>query len=148
MRPKARDADRAGCCERCGGRGDHERACLQVSRDWHPLLYYFRGSEVVPHMTLDPPPHTLGVIQIGLPESRLEMPFLPLDGELLHREGSEDGKQQKPHDPGDQSNPQYKYRAGEVERIAREGEGAFHDEVIRTAIRSHSRSCRAHHTDG
>jgi hypothetical protein len=37
-------------------------------------------------MTLDPPPHTLGVIHIGLPESRLEMPFLPLDGELLHRE--------------------------------------------------------------
>jgi hypothetical protein len=51
---------------------------------------------VVPHMTLDPPPHTPGVIRIGLPESRLEMPFLPLDGELLHREGSEDGNQQKP----------------------------------------------------
>ena len=30
---------------------------------------------------------------------RLEMPFLPLDGELLHREGSEDGKKQKPYDP-------------------------------------------------
>jgi hypothetical protein len=54
---------------------------------------------VPPHMTLDPPPHTLGVVHIGPPESRLEMPFLPLDGELLHREGSEDSKQQKPHDP-------------------------------------------------
>ena len=53
----------------------------------------------MPHMTLNPPPHTLGVIHIGLPESRLEMPFLPLDGELLYREGSEDSKQQKPHDP-------------------------------------------------
>jgi len=38
-------------------------------------------------MTLDPPPHTLSVIHKGLPESRQEMPFLPLDGELLHREG-------------------------------------------------------------
>jgi hypothetical protein len=46
-------------------------------------------------MTLDPPPHVVGVIHISLPESRLEMPFLPLNGELLHREGSEDGKQQK-----------------------------------------------------
>src|SRR5215469_11095986 len=27
-------------------------------------------------MTLDPPSHTLGVIHIGLPDSRLEMPFL------------------------------------------------------------------------
>lgn len=54
---------------------------------------------MVPHVTLDPPPHTPGVIRIGPPESRLEMPFLPLDGELLHREGSEDGKQQKPRDP-------------------------------------------------
>jgi hypothetical protein len=54
IRPKARDGDRAGCCEQCGGRGDHEQACLEVSRDWHPLLYHFRGSEVVPHMTLDP----------------------------------------------------------------------------------------------
>ena len=50
-------------------------------------------------MTLDPPPHTPGVIYIGLAEPRLEMPFLPLDSELLHREGSEDSKQQKPHDP-------------------------------------------------
>jgi hypothetical protein len=49
-------------------------------------------------MTLDPPPHTLGVIHIGLPESRLEMPILPLNGELLHREGNEDGKQQN-HTP-------------------------------------------------
>src|SRR5262249_44375765 len=53
IRPKARDGDRAGCCEQCGSRGDHEQACLEVSRDWHPLLYHFRGSEVVPHMTLD-----------------------------------------------------------------------------------------------
>jgi len=42
---------------------------------------------VVPHMTPYPPPHTLGVIHKGLPESSQEMPFLPLDGELLHREG-------------------------------------------------------------
>src|SRR5262245_5584197 len=39
IRPKARDGDRAGRCEQCGGRGDHEQACLEVSRDWHPLLY-------------------------------------------------------------------------------------------------------------
>jgi hypothetical protein len=50
--PKARDGDRAGCCEQCGGRGDHEQACLEVSRDWHPLLYHCRGNEVVPHMPL------------------------------------------------------------------------------------------------
>ena len=37
--PKARDGDRAGRCEQCGGRGDHEQACLEVSRDGHPLLY-------------------------------------------------------------------------------------------------------------
>src|SRR5215475_15794526 len=81
IRPKARDGDRAGCCEQCGGCRDHEQACLEVSRDWHSPLYHFRGSEAVPHMTLDPPPHTLGVIQIALPESRMEMPFLPLGGE-------------------------------------------------------------------
>src|SRR5262249_5487147 len=53
IRPKARDGERAGCCEQYGSRGDHEQACLEVSRNWHPLLYHFRGSEVVPHMTLD-----------------------------------------------------------------------------------------------
>src|SRR5262249_38098683 len=53
IRPKARDGDRAGGCEQCGGRGDHEQACLEVSRDWHPLRYHFRGSEMVPHMALD-----------------------------------------------------------------------------------------------
>src|SRR5262245_2178183 len=52
IRPKARDGDRAGCYEQCGGRGDHDKACLEVSRDWHPLLYHFRGSEVVPNITL------------------------------------------------------------------------------------------------
>ena len=52
---------------------------------------------MVPHMTLDPPPHTLGVIHIGLPKSRLKMPFLPLDVELLHREGGEDGKPAPSH---------------------------------------------------
>src|SRR5262245_30785157 len=54
IRPKARDGDRAGRCEQCDGRGDHEKGCLEVSRDWHPLLYHFRGSEVVPHMALAP----------------------------------------------------------------------------------------------
>src|SRR5262245_56776952 len=38
IRPKARDGDRASCCEQCGGRGDHEQACLEVSRDWHPTI--------------------------------------------------------------------------------------------------------------
>jgi hypothetical protein len=28
IRPKARDGDCAGRCEQCGGRGDHEQACL------------------------------------------------------------------------------------------------------------------------
>jgi|SRR6516165_11640695 len=51
LRPKARDGDRAGCCEQCDGRGDDEQACLEVSRDWHPLLYHFRESEVVPQLT-------------------------------------------------------------------------------------------------
>src|SRR5262249_28282472 len=37
IRPKARDGDRAGCCEHCGGRGDHEKGCLEVSREWHRL---------------------------------------------------------------------------------------------------------------
>jgi hypothetical protein len=37
---KGRDGDRAGCCEQCGGRGDHEQG-FEVSRDWHPLLYHF-----------------------------------------------------------------------------------------------------------
>src|SRR5262249_25078575 len=87
--PKARDGDRAGCCEQCGGRGDDEQTCLEVSRDWHPLLYHFRGSEVVPHMILDPPPHTLGVIPIVLSKTPPEVPFLPLNREFLHREGSE-----------------------------------------------------------
>src|SRR5262245_4040104 len=41
IRPKARDGDPAGRCEQCGGRGDHEQACLEVSRDWH-LLYHLR----------------------------------------------------------------------------------------------------------
>src|SRR5262245_14214074 len=63
IRPKAWDGDRAGCCEQCGGRRDHEQACLEVSRDWHPLFYHFRGREVVPHMILDPPLHTLGAVQ-------------------------------------------------------------------------------------
>src|SRR5262245_54989132 len=51
--PKAKDGDSAGCCEQCDAGGDHEQACLKVSRDGHPLLYHFRGSEVVPHTTLD-----------------------------------------------------------------------------------------------
>lgn len=38
IRPKARDGDRASCDEQCGGRGDHEQACVEVSRGWHPLL--------------------------------------------------------------------------------------------------------------
>src|SRR5262245_27066673 len=38
IRPKARDGDRAGCREQCGGCGNHEQTCLEVSRDWHPLL--------------------------------------------------------------------------------------------------------------
>src|SRR5262245_54821513 len=65
IRPKARDGDRAGRSEQRGGRGDHEQACLEVSRDWHPLLYHFGGSEVVPSMTLNPPPHTLGAFHIA-----------------------------------------------------------------------------------
>src|SRR5262249_29342709 len=56
IRPKARDGDRAGCCEQCGGRGDHEKGCLEVSRDWHLLLYHFTRSEVVPHMAFRPMP--------------------------------------------------------------------------------------------
>jgi hypothetical protein len=43
IRPKARDGDCAGRYEQCGCRGDHEETCLEVSRDWHPLLYHFRG---------------------------------------------------------------------------------------------------------
>src|SRR5262249_51347831 len=54
IRPKARDGDRAGCYEQRGGRGDNEQTCLEVRRDWHPLLYHFRRMEVVLHMTLDP----------------------------------------------------------------------------------------------
>src|SRR5262249_36393831 len=45
IRPKVRDGDRSGCSEQCGGRGEHEQACLEVSRDWHALFYDFRGSE-------------------------------------------------------------------------------------------------------
>src|SRR5262249_16373010 len=52
IRPKARDGDRAGCCEHCGGRGDHEKGCLEVSREWHRLTYHFRRSEVVTHMAI------------------------------------------------------------------------------------------------
>src|SRR5262245_66461956 len=36
--PKARDGDRAGSGEQCGGRGDHEQAGLEVGRDWHLLF--------------------------------------------------------------------------------------------------------------
>src|SRR5262245_9279275 len=39
--PKARDSDRAGRCEQCGGRGDQEQACLEISRKGHRLLYHF-----------------------------------------------------------------------------------------------------------
>src|SRR5215470_16995733 len=52
IRPKARDGDRAGCCEQCGGRADHERACLEVSRDGHPLVCHFKGSEMPSRYTL------------------------------------------------------------------------------------------------
>jgi hypothetical protein len=43
--PKARDGDRAGRCEQCCCGGDHEQACLEISRKGHPLLYHFKGSE-------------------------------------------------------------------------------------------------------
>ena len=61
------------------------------------------------------------------------MPFLPLDGELL--QCGEDRKEQKLHNARDQSTPQCKHCAGDLERIERKGEGAVRDEVIRTAIR-------------
>src|SRR5262245_54682951 len=44
--PKVRDGDRAGRCEQCGGRGDQEQACLEISRKGHWLLYRFNGSEL------------------------------------------------------------------------------------------------------
>src|SRR5262249_52110831 len=44
--PKAGYGDSAGRCEQCGGRGDHEQGCLEVSRDGHLLLYHFKGSEM------------------------------------------------------------------------------------------------------
>src|SRR5262245_19662842 len=39
----------------CGGRGDHEQACLEVSRDRHPLLYHFRGNEMALTVALNYP---------------------------------------------------------------------------------------------
>jgi hypothetical protein len=62
------------------------------------------------------------------------MSFLPFDGEPLHYECGEDRKEQKPHYARDESNPQYKNCASDVERIACKGEGAIRDEVIRSAI--------------
>jgi hypothetical protein len=45
--PKARNGDRAGRCEQCGGPGDHEQSCLKVSRDGHPLLYHFAAGSTL-----------------------------------------------------------------------------------------------------
>src|SRR5262249_20101547 len=50
--PKARDGDRTGRCEQCDGRADHERACLEVSRDGHPLVFHFKENEVPSRFTL------------------------------------------------------------------------------------------------
>ena len=36
--PKARDGDRAGRRKQCGGRSEHEQACLEISRKGHPLF--------------------------------------------------------------------------------------------------------------
>src|SRR5262245_46795515 len=50
--PKSWDGDRTGRCEQCDGSADHEQACLEVSRDGHPLVYHFKGSEMPSCFTL------------------------------------------------------------------------------------------------
>src|SRR5262245_8556857 len=50
--PKARDGDRTGRCEQCDGRADHERACLEVSRDGHQLVFHLKENEVPSRLTL------------------------------------------------------------------------------------------------
>jgi hypothetical protein len=52
-----------------GGRSDQQQACLEVSRDGHPLVYHFKGSEVPFRFTLCK----------HLP-SRLERPLWPIAG--------------------------------------------------------------------
>src|SRR5579883_3616456 len=89
---------------------------------------------------LKPSPHATSIFKIGRAKSRSEMAFLPLDGEHLHRERGEDREEQIPHDARGQPNSDDRHRAGEVERIARKGEWAVDDEVIRRAIRPHGRS--------
>jgi hypothetical protein len=50
IHPKARDGDRAGCREQCGAHSDHEQACPEINRDWHPLLYPRKESEMMPYI--------------------------------------------------------------------------------------------------
>ena len=68
INPKGRDGDRASRYEQCGGRGDHEQACLEISRKGHSLAYHFRGSEVL-HVRFTP--------KVDIAERRKNLRFVP-----------------------------------------------------------------------